>query len=96
MYNCTICGKELEEGERAYGSTEGWIDPLFEGFVSNPDSPWLTVACEKCWEKISEAINNLPSEDSSANKEVHIYVSGGVAYLRKAPPDVDVIIEDLD
>ncbi|RMF99724.1 MAG: hypothetical protein D6726_12525, partial [Nitrospirae bacterium] len=84
MYNCSVCGKELQEGDRAYGTTMGWIDPLFDGFISDPDSPWLTVACEKCGERISEAIANLTSEDSS--KEVHIFVSGGIAYLRKAPP----------
>jgi DNA-directed RNA polymerase subunit RPC12/RpoP len=93
--NCTICGKELKDKDEAYGTTEGYIDDLSEGFVPYVDRPWLTVACKNCGERISEAISNISSEDSSA-KEVHIYVSGGVAHLRKAPPGVNVIIEDLD
>lgn len=57
--SCTICGKKLFDGDKAYGTTTGIIDAEVDGFYSDDSEPWLTVACEECGKKISEAIHKL-------------------------------------
>lgn len=60
---CGICGKEMYYGDRAYATTTGSITDDVGGFDAADCEPWLTVACEECGEKISEAICNLIEEE---------------------------------
>jgi len=50
---CTGCFKELGEGEKAYATVVGSIEPLdcaYDGlgFYSDKIESWITVLCEKC------------------------------------------------
>lgn len=56
---CSICGKEMHYGDRAYGTTTGSLEEDMAGFSPDDVEPWLTVACEDCGQKISNAINDL-------------------------------------
>ena len=56
---CGICGEDIPDGEPAYGTTTGTIEESCGGFASSDTDPWLTVACESCGQKISDAIVKL-------------------------------------
>lgn len=56
---CTICGKDLYNGDKAYATTLGEISVLHGGFVEDEMEAYLTVACASCGEKISEAIGKI-------------------------------------
>ena len=62
MINCDICGKSIENGDKAYATTTGLIKEECEGFVPDIDTPWLTVACSECGDRISEVIANISSK----------------------------------
>jgi len=55
---CSVCGVEISNGESAYAVTTGTIEEECFGFRTD-DKPWLTVACEECGVKITEAICNI-------------------------------------
>lgn len=67
---CTLCGKELKEGDKAYATTTGVIvtdaydsNGVPQGeeqepyFFMDDNEPWLTVACEECGDHVSRLIN---------------------------------------
>ena len=54
---CNICGKDLYDGDEAYGTTTGDISDDAGGFIQTHDEPWLTVACPDCGSRISDAIS---------------------------------------
>jgi hypothetical protein len=62
---CTVCGKPLYDGDRAYATTEGYMDGGVEGFVPDHKVPYLTVACEDCGFKITEAIDDMQATQNS-------------------------------
>ena len=58
---CTGCFKELSEGEKAYATVVGSIEPLdctYDGigFYSDEIEPCITVLCEKCRMKLHNFI----------------------------------------
>ena len=66
--SCDLCGKDLFDGEEAYATALGYISKEVNGFTSGEDSPWLTVACAECGEKISEAVEKLIKEGEAMRK----------------------------
>lgn len=61
LFRCTICGKELEDGDPAYATTTGTIQEEMDGFMPD-ENPYPTVACEECGYLISDAIDKLVGE----------------------------------
>ena len=64
---CTGCFKELSEGEKAYATVVGSIEPLdctYDGigFYSDEIEPYITVLCEKC----GMEVHNLIAEQLQA------------------------------
>ena len=57
--NCTVCGKPLFDGDKAYATTGGTIEESVDGFMMDDIEPWFTVACESCGLEISGAITNI-------------------------------------
>lgn len=55
---CDVCRKDLFDGDKAGGLSEGDIGEELEGFEPNTVDPWL-VLCEACREDVSDAINEL-------------------------------------
>ncbi len=58
---CTGCFEELNEGEKAYATVVGSIEPFKYsydglGFYSDEIEPWVTVLCEKCGMKLHNFI----------------------------------------
>ena len=50
---CTGCFKELNEGNKAYATVVGSIEPFeyssdWLGFYPDETESWITVLCEKC------------------------------------------------
>jgi hypothetical protein len=66
--NCNICGKELGEGARAYVTSHGDINSAELGVTLCDDEPCLTVACEECGHKISDAICEIAAGRSGEKK----------------------------
>lgn len=62
---CTICGKTFEAGDEAYATINGEISkPFGDRIVFEPsEAPYLTVACEDCGIKCSEAIANINKKE---------------------------------
>jgi DNA-directed RNA polymerase subunit RPC12/RpoP len=57
--SCSVCGKDLYEGDDAYATSTGKMDAIAEGFYMDTFQPWGTVACKECGSKISTAIASL-------------------------------------
>lgn len=59
---CTICHRELQHGDDAYGITRGEMDYSTEGaegFTQSYMEPWVEVICPGCWLKIDKAIGRI-------------------------------------
>jgi hypothetical protein len=56
LCTCDICGKELYDGDKAYGTTDGSVLSDYCGFIQDATEPWNTIACSSCGERISEKI----------------------------------------
>ena len=69
---CSICGKKMYYGNSAYATTTGSIEEDVGGFDAADCEPWLTVACEKCGEKIGDAIADLIVEEYKKRREALI------------------------
>ena len=63
---CTVCGRTFKHGDVAYTTADGEIvNPGGDYNVFEPsDAPHLTVACEACSVKCSEAIANINKKDT--------------------------------
>ncbi len=59
LYICDICGEELYDGDKAYGTTDGSVLADYCGFIQDTTEPWNTIACSSCGERISEKICDL-------------------------------------
>ena len=51
--SCDRCGKEMEDGEQAYGLTSGFVSAEMEGFNEDTMEPWIESMCQECWDKVS-------------------------------------------
>ena len=56
LENCKCCGKDLNEGDRAIGTTGGDIDAGVGGFAASSEDPWLDIVCPECDEKRQKLI----------------------------------------
>ena len=64
---CTACFKGLNEGNKAYATVAGSIEPFegnYDGLGFYPDETesWITVRCEKC----GMEVHNLIAEQLQA------------------------------
>ncbi len=66
--NCTVCGKEFDEGDKAYATAVGSLESfLIEddiGFFASEVEPWLTVLCEDCGLKVHNLIAKLQAREA--------------------------------
>jgi len=56
---CDICGEDIPDSSGAYATTTGSIEELYNGFAASDTDPWLTVACKKCGQIISDRISKI-------------------------------------
>ena len=66
--SCDMCGKDMHDNDKGYGTTSGIFKKDFEGFGTD-EEPWLTTTCESCGEFISDAIGRLIVEIRSQGLE---------------------------
>lgn len=53
---CDICGEDLHDGDRAFGTTTGRVLREYDGFTADDSDPWITVTCQDCGDKITDTI----------------------------------------
>lgn len=57
---CSICGKDLNDGDKALALTLGEVSADCNGFVPGQDTPWLSVWCEDCKSIVMDTLDRLP------------------------------------
>jgi hypothetical protein len=72
IWYCDMCGTALFDGDHAYATTVGDISEKDDGFVAACDEPWLTVACKKCGEKISDALCRIINPEPKAEPMMYL------------------------
>lgn len=50
LCDCGFCGKDLKDGDSAYGLTGGNVRSDINGFGNN-EEPWIYIACPECQDK---------------------------------------------
>jgi hypothetical protein len=68
---CDICGEELYDGDKAYGTTDGSVMSDYCGFIQDTTEPWNTIACSSCGERISEKICDLYKRPAQPASDGH-------------------------
>ena len=56
---CDICGRDIKDGDEAYGTSTGTVDVTVEGFFPSDNTEYLTIACKKCGQIISDRISKI-------------------------------------
>lgn len=58
--SCEFCGKDLKDGDSAYGTTSGSVRSDIQGF-GNDEEPWVYIACPECQSKNNELLFGIRS-----------------------------------
>jgi hypothetical protein len=69
LCSCEFCGKELKDGDSAYGLTTGSVRSDIEGF-GNDETPWVYIACPECQSKTDNLLFSIRSYLEKEIKEL--------------------------
>ena len=69
LSSCEFCGKDLKDGDSAYGLTSGSVRSDIEGF-GNDENPWVYIACPECQSKNDDLLFGIRSYLEKEIKEL--------------------------
>ena len=55
---CSVCAVKLENGDQAYGITQGTVDEADSGLLPDSDSEW-SVLCADCMNDVDRLMAQL-------------------------------------
>ena len=83
---CTVCGKELKEGDDLYVTSSARLEDsarlgVVEICVS--DTPYFTIACDECGQKISEVIESVGTEQAAPVPDTELALEAELSRVKE-------------